>query len=315
MSEASSGRGPVDPHHERGRPAGGHDRRGLVGRDGGHRERPAQPGHRGPQRLGQRTARRHLLLEQVGEDLGVGLRGQPVAPGHQPLGQLGVVLDDAVVDHGQAAGAVEVGVGVLGVGRRGWPSGCGRSAVRRPGGASPAEAGQLVHRVGARRRPGPARGPPRPPGPPRPSRSRGTRGGAGRRGRRSSASAAPVAPMIPHTGRRLPTRRARPRRARSLHRRAQPAGRLLGQVRCDRLHHDPDHRLGAAGAQQHPAAVAELGLGLGHRPPDHLGLLEPPGVGDGHVHQDLGDPLDQAGRELGQRAGPTAPPGRPGAGR
>ena len=46
----------------------------------------------------------------------------------QGPGQLGVVLDDAVVDQGQPAGAVEMGMGVLG-GRacRGWPNGCGRS--------------------------------------------------------------------------------------------------------------------------------------------------------------------------------------------
>ena len=127
------------------------------------------------------AAGRHVALDQVGQHLGVGGRGEGMAVGLEVDPELMVVLDDPVVDEGQAAGAVEVGVGVLGRGVPvGGPAGVAdgrRVAGRGVGGA----AGPGRPPTGCRRRPGPARSPRRPPGPPRPSRSPGTRGGAERR--------------------------------------------------------------------------------------------------------------------------------------
>ena len=87
-----------------------------------------------------------------------------VWPGRPQLGgQLGVVLDDPVVDHGQPAGAVEVGVGVgHASGGRGWPSGCGPTPVRggRRDAVPGADAWSARPPSGSRRPPGPARGSP-----------------------------------------------------------------------------------------------------------------------------------------------------------
>ena len=64
------------------------------------------------------------LLEEVGEDLGVGLGAEAVASATELLSQGVVVLDAAVVDDGDAAGAVEVGVRVeLGGSADGGPAG------------------------------------------------------------------------------------------------------------------------------------------------------------------------------------------------
>ena len=64
------------------------------------------------------------LLEEVGEDLGVGLGAEAVASATELLSQGVVVLDAAVVNDGDAAGAVEVGVRVeLGGSADGGPAG------------------------------------------------------------------------------------------------------------------------------------------------------------------------------------------------
>ena len=67
------------------------------------------------------------------------------------------------------------------------------------------------------------------------------------------------------------------------------------------LDHHPDQRLGAAGPQQHPTAVAEAGLFLGDRRPHRLGRPQEFRVGDRHVDQHLGDPGDQPVQQVGQR--------------
>ena len=70
-----------------------------------------------------------LLLDEVGDDFGVGFGDELVALG----GELGfegeVVFDDAVVDDDEGAGAVAVGVGVL----------FGGAAVGGPAGVADAE--------------------------------------------------------------------------------------------------------------------------------------------------------------------------------
>ena len=56
----------------------------------------------------------HLnLLDQVGDDLGVGFGDEDVALGGELALELEVVFDDAVVDDDDASGAIAVGVGVL----------------------------------------------------------------------------------------------------------------------------------------------------------------------------------------------------------
>ena len=132
-----------------------------------------------------------------------------VAGGGELVGQLDVVLDDPVVDEGQPARAVDVGVGVaLGRTRRGWPTGCGRCRRSALGRRLFGPLDQVVEGTGPVGRPGP----PQPvcparrrPGPPRPSRSPGTRGGpdprAGRRARRCPHRRGPAsrsAPPPPH---------------------------------------------------------------------------------------------------------------------
>ena len=69
--------------------------------------------------------------DQVGDDLGVGLGGELLALGLQPLAQAGVVLDDPVEDDVDLAGAVVVRVGVL----------LGDAAVGRPAGVGDAGVG------------------------------------------------------------------------------------------------------------------------------------------------------------------------------
>ena len=64
------------------------------------------------------------LLDEVGDDLGVGVRLEDVTRLAQLVGELPPVLDDAVVDDGDRAGAVGVRVGVL----------LGRVPVGRPTG-------------------------------------------------------------------------------------------------------------------------------------------------------------------------------------
>ena len=54
-----------------------------------------------------------LVLDEVGDDLGVGLGDELVATGDEFGFEREVVLDDAVVDDDECAGAVAVGVGVL----------------------------------------------------------------------------------------------------------------------------------------------------------------------------------------------------------
>ena len=80
----------------------------------------------------------HLVLQlavqvadEDGQDLGVGLAAEGVAVALKVLFEGGVVLDNAVVDQGDAAGAVGVGVGVeAGGGAVGGPAGVGHADAR-----------------------------------------------------------------------------------------------------------------------------------------------------------------------------------------
>ena len=72
---------------------------------------PAQLGEGLPNRLRQVAV--VVALDQVGDDLGVGLGAEDVAVVLEVLAQLGVVLDDAVEDDVDLVVAVAVGMRVL----------------------------------------------------------------------------------------------------------------------------------------------------------------------------------------------------------
>ena len=94
---------------------------GIVGRDQHQREQAAHVEQRPPHRILEPVVF-HLALDEMRDDLGVGLGDELVALVLQLLLQIEVVLDDAVVDDDDPAGAVAVRMRVL----------LGRPAVRRP---------------------------------------------------------------------------------------------------------------------------------------------------------------------------------------
>src|SRR5207247_3819220 len=53
-----------------------------------------------------------VALDEMGDDLGVGLGAKAVALGGQGFAELPIILDDAVVDDGQPGVAIEVGMGI-----------------------------------------------------------------------------------------------------------------------------------------------------------------------------------------------------------
>ena len=101
--------------------ADGDDLFRIVGRDQHQREQAAHQQQRPPHRVLEPVVL-HLALDEVRDDLGVGFGDELVALPLQLLLQIEIVLDDAVVDDDDLAGAVAVRVGVL----------LGRPAVRRP---------------------------------------------------------------------------------------------------------------------------------------------------------------------------------------
>ena len=117
--------------------ADGDDLVGVVGRDQHQREQPAHVEQRPADRVLQAVVL-HLPLDEMRDDLGVGLGDEGVPFALQLLLQIEVVLDDAVVDDDDAAGAVAVRVRVL----------FGRPAVRGP--ARVADAVLAFERIGRR---------------------------------------------------------------------------------------------------------------------------------------------------------------------
>ena len=85
---------------------------GFPGAHDGHRIGAAQLRQGRPCRLDESGAGLQLPLDEMRDDLGVRLGAEVVAFGQQALLEPQVILDDAVVDDDQAAGAVGVGMGV-----------------------------------------------------------------------------------------------------------------------------------------------------------------------------------------------------------
>jgi hypothetical protein len=114
---------------------------GLAGADGGDRIGAFKLAHRLLDRVEQLQARVHQRMQQMGDDLGVGLRKELVPLGAQLAAQRLVVLDDAVVHHRHlgvhAERCVRVGVDL------------GDAAVRGPAGVGDAGGRLRVHFVGA----------------------------------------------------------------------------------------------------------------------------------------------------------------------
>ena len=99
---------------------------GVAGEDKPQRKSAAQLRQRRPHRLDRRDAFCQKTVDEVQHDLGVGLGLEHGAEFFELLAQVAKILDDAVVDHGDAIGGVRMGV-VL-----------GRLAVGGPAGVSDA---------------------------------------------------------------------------------------------------------------------------------------------------------------------------------
>ena len=130
----------ADADDQRALLAGADEQVGMVGV---HRDEgvvAAEVGEGGADGVGEVAV--VVALDQVGDDLGVGLGGEDVALGASSLAQLGVVLDDPVEDDVDVVGAVAVRVGVL----------LGDAAVRGPAGVGEADRRLAPRRPRRRRR-------------------------------------------------------------------------------------------------------------------------------------------------------------------
>ncbi len=103
----------AEPDGERAALAG-HDHQILVAaEDHGERERALEMAERVVNRGNRIFARPHLARDEMRDHFGVGVGGKLMTAGKQLCLELGPVFDDSVVDHGDAAAAVRVRVGVL----------------------------------------------------------------------------------------------------------------------------------------------------------------------------------------------------------
>ena len=134
----------AEAYHQRADHAHRHDAPRLPAADDHQGVGPLGPSHRPPGGLEQVAP--VLLGDEVGQHLRVGLRGEGGAARGQFLLQGEEVLDDPVVDHGDLAAGVGVGVGVV----------VARGAVGGPAGVPDAGACRPPGRRRASRRGGPA---------------------------------------------------------------------------------------------------------------------------------------------------------------
>ncbi len=138
--------------HERGVAARADDDVGVAGIADDQRERALEPAAHGAYGIRQVVGRLELVLQQVGDDLGVGLGDHLVSGGLELGAQRREVLDDAVVHDRDLTGLVEVRVRVAVVGRTvGGPAGVADAGVgegQRVGRQLGVEVGQLAGLLG-----------------------------------------------------------------------------------------------------------------------------------------------------------------------
>ena len=96
--------------HQRAAAAGCHDAVRLAGADHGQTVGTVQLFDRGLEGGGQVAVVLELVVEQVGDHFGVGVRGEDVAQALELFTQHFMVFDDAVVHHRQVAREVRVSV-------------------------------------------------------------------------------------------------------------------------------------------------------------------------------------------------------------
>ena len=135
MSDATKNSSVAEADDDRRAVADGDDLLRIVGRDQHQREQAAHQQQRAAHGVLEAVVL-HLALDQVRDDLGVGLGDERVALLLQLLLQIEVVLDDAVVDDDDLAGAVAVrdARSPRSAGRAS-PSACGRRRSRRSSGS------------------------------------------------------------------------------------------------------------------------------------------------------------------------------------
>ena len=121
------------PDGERRAPPGADEKPRVAREDDREGERPFQLGQRRGRGLLRVEAAGHVGIDQMGDHFCVGVGGELAPLRLQPRAQLAVVLDDAVVDHGDAAGGVRMRVGLA------------RLAMRRP--ARVPDACRAAHRA------------------------------------------------------------------------------------------------------------------------------------------------------------------------
>lgn len=96
--------------HQRAPTASGNHTVWLAGADHGQAVGAVQFLDRGLEGGGQVAVVLEFMVEQVGNDFGVGVRSEYVAQALELFAQHFVVFDDAVVHHGQVTGEVRMGV-------------------------------------------------------------------------------------------------------------------------------------------------------------------------------------------------------------
>ena len=116
----------AEPDHQRALLARRHQRVGVVAVHGGERVVAPELAECVADRVGEVAV--VVALDQVGDDLGVGLGAEPVALGLELASQLGVVLDDPVGDDLDLVVAVAMRMRVL----LGDPPVGGPAGVREP---------------------------------------------------------------------------------------------------------------------------------------------------------------------------------------
>ena len=135
-------------HHQGAAHPGGDDAAGIVARHDGERVGALQPIHRRTYRINQGAPGGTMEVDEVGDGLGIRLRGKGVARLHQ-LGPQGVgVFDDAVVGYADSPVRL-MGVSVHFMGRPvGGPTGVGDAGAAGQGGAVQV-IDQIAHLSGA----------------------------------------------------------------------------------------------------------------------------------------------------------------------